>query len=83
MPIQQFGSRLSPLLDLRRQPATQKNSYYREYTDKDGYRPGETKQPFLARLPHCGSNELRVGPGPAEPTKIPYYLLIKLSPDSL
>jgi hypothetical protein len=74
---------LSPLLELRRRQATQKNNYYREYTDKDGYRPGESKQQFLARLPHCVGNGRGVGPGPADPTKVPYYLLIVGDPEAI
>jgi hypothetical protein len=74
---------LSPLLELRRKQATQKNSYYREYTDKDGYRPGESKQQFLARLPHCVGNGRGVGPGPADPTRVPYYLLIVGDPEAI
>jgi hypothetical protein len=72
---------LSPLLELRRKDARQKNSYYREYAGKDGYRPGESKQQFLARLPHCVGNGRGVGPGPADPTKVPYYLLIVGDPE--
>jgi hypothetical protein len=71
------------LLELRRKQATQKNSYYREYTDKDGYRPGESKQQFLARLPHCVGNGRGVGPGPADPTRVPYYLLIVGDPEAI
>jgi len=74
---------LSPLLDLRQKQATQKNSYYREYTGKDGCRPGESKQQFLARLPHCVGNGRGVGPGPADPTKVPYYLLIVGDPETI
>jgi hypothetical protein len=74
---------LSPLLELRRKQATQANSYYREYTGQDGYRPGESKQQFLARLPHCVGNGRGVGPGPADPTKVPYYLLIVGDPEAI
>jgi hypothetical protein len=74
---------LAPLLELRRKQATQKLSYYREYTGKDGYRPGESKQQFLARLPHCVGNGRGIGPGPADPTKVPYYLLIVGDPEAI
>jgi hypothetical protein len=74
---------LSPLLALRREQATEKNRYYREYIGNDGYRPGESKQRFLARLPHCVGNGRGVGPGPADPTKVPYYLLIVGDPETI
>jgi hypothetical protein len=74
---------LSPLLEHRQKQATQKNSYYREYTGKDGYRPGDSKQQFLARLPHCLGNGRGVGAGPADPTKVPYYLLIVGDPEAI
>ncbi len=74
---------LSPLLEHRRKQATQKKSYYREYTGQDGYRPGESKQQYLARLPHCVGTGRGVGPGPADPAKVPYYLLIVGDPEAI
>jgi hypothetical protein len=74
---------LGPLLEHRREQATHKNSYYNEYAGKDGYRPGESKQQFLARLPHCVGNGRGVGPGPADPNKVPYYLLLVGDPETI
>ncbi len=56
---------LSPLLALRRQQA---GDHYSEYSGKDGFRANDSKSRFLARH--------KMGPGPADPDKVPYYLLI-------
>jgi hypothetical protein len=61
---------LAPLLALRRsQAACIKENRYRELV----YRNGESKARFLARH--------RVGPGPADPDLLPYYLLLVGSPE--
>ncbi|MSR84795.1 MAG: hypothetical protein EXS58_18085 [Candidatus Latescibacteria bacterium] len=63
---------LKELLDLRKQQA---GDHYREYTGPDAYRPGESKNDFLARH--------GIGPGPADPEKVPYYLLIVGDPQTI
>ena len=67
---------LLPLLSLRRAQATKYNAnYYKEFCGADGYRPGESKQRFLARL--------GAAPGPADPEVVPYYLLLVASPQAI
>ncbi len=56
---------LSPLLALRKEQAGER---FRVFAGTDGYRPGESKNEFLERH--------GMGPGPANPDKVPYYLLI-------
>jgi hypothetical protein len=63
---------LGELLKHRQKQAGQ---YYREYSGVDAYRPGESKQDFLARH--------GAGPGPADPDNVPYYLLIVGDPESI
>jgi hypothetical protein len=65
-------SALKVLLDLRREQAGDR---YREYAGEDAYRPNESKSHFLAR--HGTS------PGPADPDKVPYYLLIVADPGKI
>lgn len=69
---------LMPLLDLRRTQATAKDErFFKIYRGIDGFggRRGESKQRYLA---HLGA-----GPGPADPVKVPYYLLLVGSPEEL
>jgi hypothetical protein len=64
---------LRPLLDLRQQQA---GEYYWLYEKGDGYRVGaDNKSKWLARH--------GVGPGPADPDKVPYYLLIVGDPETI
>ncbi len=67
---------LSPLLSMRKRQATAKDErFYKEYRGPLGYRPGESKLEYLARL--------GAGPGPADPVKVPYFLLIVASPQEI
>ena len=62
---------LRPLLDLRQSQAGER---YRCYEGGNGFRVGkDNKNSFLARH--------GAGPGPADPDKVPYYLLIVGGPD--
>jgi len=63
---------LSELLEHRHDQAGDR---YREYTGLDAYRPDESKSKFLARH--------GMGPGPADPDKVPYYLLIVGDPETI
>jgi len=63
---------LQPLLDRRAEQAQER---FRVYEGADGLRPGEAKGAFLARH--------GVGPGPADPDKVPYYLLLVGGPEAI
>jgi hypothetical protein len=67
---------LAPLLDLRREQAGLRDPrFFRELAGDDGYREGESKVAFLARH--------GAGPGPADPDKVPYYLLLVGDPEAI
>ena len=67
---------LRPLLDHRREQASQESEQrYHEYLGADGYREGESKLEFLRRF--------RMGPGPVDPDRMPYYLLIVGDPETI
>ncbi len=63
---------LQPLLDLRK---AQAGDHFRCYEKGEGYRPNESKDKFLTRH--------GIGPGPADPDKVPYYLLLVGSPATI
>ena len=67
---------LEPLLTLRRRQAGRRKAYrYRELMGDLGYRRDESKVRFLARH--------GVGSGPADPDRLPYYLLLVGSPEAI
>lgn len=63
---------LSPLLALRQEQAGER---FKVFAGADGYRPHESKNDFLERH--------GMGPGPVNPDKVPYYLLIVGDPVSI
>ncbi len=63
---------LGGLLELRRSQAGER---YREFSAQDGYQQGESYIKFLARHD--------IGPAPADPERVPYYLLIVGGPESI
>jgi hypothetical protein len=65
---------LAELLEHRKRQASQvKESRYREYLGTDAYQPAESAYGFLGRF--------GTGPGPANPDKVPYYLLLVGDPE--
>lgn len=63
---------LSELLDHRERQAGER---FKIYEGPEGHRPDESKTKFLARH--------GAGPGPADPDKVPYYLLIVGNPERI
>lgn len=66
---------LGELLRHREAQANAEKPRYKEFSGVNGYRPDETKDKFLARF--------GMGPGPANPDKVPYYLLIVGDPEKI
>lgn len=63
---------LGPLIALRRGQA---GAFFREYAGESGPAPGEGKRAWLERH--------GVGSGPANPTRMPYYLLLVGDPEQI
>jgi hypothetical protein len=65
---------LRPLLDRRAQQAA---GLYKEFSaeNANGYQPNDSYLDFLQRS--------KAGPGPADPQKVPYYLLLVGDPETL
>jgi len=63
---------LGELIALRKDQAGER---FRIYEKEEGYRPGESKPRFLARH--------NVSPGPVDPERMPYYLMIVGSPAAI
>jgi hypothetical protein len=74
----QIREALKELLDWRKELAAKtKETYYREFTGPDAYRPGESSRHFLARQKVAVDQ-------PADPGRgVPYYLLIVGDPEAI
>ena len=67
---------LKPLLDHRQEQAAQGDErYFKECSGELGYQSGTSKNDFLKMFGR--------GPGPADPDKLPYYLLIVGAPHEI
>jgi Peptidase family C25 len=75
MPVDADPAIREALEPLRSHRRSQAKDRYREFIGEDGYRPGETKQDFLARY--------GAGAGPVRPARVPYYLLIVGNPETI
>jgi hypothetical protein len=68
---------LQPLLNHRKaQAAREYEHYYKDYAGPTGFRPTDSKRSFLARGGAAAGM-------PADPEKIPYYLLLVGDPESI
>ena len=74
---------LAPLLARRKAQANAKRPLFRVFDAADAYRKGEKKDDYLKRLPHSVGGGRGVGPGQANPKKIPYYLMLVGDPESI
>jgi hypothetical protein len=74
---------LTPLLMRRESQASAKRPLFRLFDGADAYFKGETKDDYLKRLPHSIGGGKGVGPGQANPKKIPYYLMLVGGPESI
>jgi hypothetical protein len=72
-PASAIQQALQPLLDLRQ---SQAGARFKIYQGADGYRPNDTASSFASR------HDVRVS-DPADPEKVPYYLLIVGSPHEI
>lgn len=63
---------LSPLLRLRKEEA---GDLFQDFPGERAFRPNDTKNSFLTRC--------QEGPNPANPEKVPYYVLLVGSPGSI
>src|SRR5512139_1720874 len=61
--------------ELLKHRQAQAGERYKEYSGVAAYRPNESKSDWLARHD--------MGPGPADPDKVPYYLLIVGDPETI
>lgn len=68
---------LEPLLALRK---TQAGERYRQYSGAEGYRKGDLPDRAHAWL---GREPRKKAPGPADPRKLPFYLLLVGDPESV
>jgi hypothetical protein len=67
---------LKDLLYFRRSQAGRvREHFYREFRGAKAYKAGDTKRSFLSRL--------GVGPGAADPDRMPYYLLLVGDPEAI
>ena len=65
----QVREALAPLIEHRRQQATRhEGRYFRQFVETQAFQPGDSKLSFLERLGAM--------PGPADPERVPYYLLL-------